>query len=54
MPDLTSTTMATAVVQARRRGARESVNQTGQQVARRNLNLQPTLTVRPGLSSIAT
>jgi len=24
------------------------MNQTGQQVVRRNLNIQPTLTVRPG------
>lgn len=30
------------------RSAEESVNQVGQQVTRRNLNVQPTLTVRPG------
>ena len=37
-----------AIIQALRRGAGDSVNQTGQQVVRRNLNIQPTLTVRPG------
>ena len=37
-----------AIIQALRRGAGDSLNQTGQQVVRRNLNIQPTLTVRPG------
>jgi type IV secretion system protein VirB10 len=37
-----------AILQALRRGARDSLNQTGQQVVRRNLNIQPTLTIRPG------
>jgi type IV secretory pathway VirB10-like protein len=37
-----------AIIQALRRGAGDSVNQTGQQVVRRNLNIQPTLTIRPG------
>ena len=37
-----------AVLQALRRGAGDSLNQTGQQVVRRNLNMQPTLTIRPG------
>jgi type IV secretion system protein TrbI len=36
------------ITQALRRGAGDSVNQTGQQVVRRNLNIQPTLTIRPG------
>jgi len=36
------------VIQALRRGSSESLNQTGQQVVRRNLNIQPTLTIRPG------
>jgi type IV secretion system protein VirB10 len=36
------------VFQALRRGAGDSLNQTGQQVVRRNLNMQPTLTIRPG------
>jgi type IV secretion system protein VirB10 len=37
-----------AVIQAFRRGAGDSLNQTGQQIVRRNLNIQPTLTIRPG------
>jgi type IV secretion system protein TrbI len=37
-----------AIIQALRRGAGDSLNQTGQQIVRRNLNLQPTLTIRPG------
>ena len=30
-----------------RRGTGNSLNQTGQQIVRRNLNMQPTLTIRP-------
>lgn len=37
-----------AVIQALRHGAGDSLNQTGQQVVRRSLNIQPTLTIRPG------
>jgi len=37
------------IVQALRRGASDSANQLGQQIVRRNLNIQPTLTIRPGL-----
>jgi len=37
-----------AIVTALRRGGSDSLNQTGQQVVRRNLNIQPTLTIRPG------
>lgn len=37
-----------AIIQALRRGAGDSINQAGQQVVRRNLNIQPTLTIRPG------
>jgi type IV secretion system protein VirB10 len=37
-----------AVLQALRRGAGDSLNQTGQQFVRRSLNMQPTLTIRPG------
>ena len=37
-----------AIIQAFRHGAADSLNQTGQQVVRRSLNIQPTLTVRPG------
>ena len=36
------------IVVATSRSAEDSVNQVGQQVTRRNLNVQPTLTVRPG------
>ncbi|TCU65515.1 conjugative transfer protein TrbI [Bradyrhizobium sp. R2.2-H] len=37
-----------AIIQALRHGASDSLNQTGQQVVRRSLNIQPTLNVRPG------
>jgi type IV secretion system protein VirB10 len=37
-----------AIVTALRRGSADSLNQTGQLVVRRNLNIQPTLTIRPG------
>jgi type IV secretion system protein VirB10 len=37
-----------AILQALRRGAGDSLNQTGQQIVRRNLTIQPTLTIRPG------
>jgi type IV secretory pathway VirB10-like protein len=37
-----------AIIQALRRGAAGSLNQTGQQIVRRNLNIQPVLTIRPG------
>ena len=36
------------VVIATRESVEESVNEVGQQITRRNLNVQPTLTVRPG------
>ena len=36
------------IVTALRRGSSDSLNQTGQKVVQRNLNIQPTLTVRPG------
>lgn len=36
------------IVRALRRGSSDSLNQAGQQVVRRNLNIQPTLTIRPG------
>ncbi len=38
------------LIRALRRGAGDAVNQTGSQVVRRNLNIQPTLTIRPGFS----
>ncbi|MCK1356281.1 TrbI/VirB10 family protein [Bradyrhizobium sp. CW7] len=37
-----------AIIQALRHGASDSLNQTGQHVVRRSLNIQPTLTARPG------
>jgi type IV secretion system protein TrbI len=37
-----------SIIRALRRGAGDTLNQTGQQVVRRNLNIQPTLTVRAG------
>jgi type IV secretion system protein TrbI len=36
------------VISALRRGSSDSLNQTGQKVVQQNLNIQPTLTVRPG------
>jgi type IV secretion system protein VirB10 len=36
------------LIQAIRSGASNSFNQTGQQVVERELNIQPTLTIRPG------
>ena len=37
-----------SLVQAIRQGASQSFNQTGQQVVGRSLNIQPTITIRPG------
>jgi type IV secretion system protein TrbI len=36
------------VISALRRGSSDSLNQTGQKVVQQNLNIQPTLTIRPG------
>ena len=36
------------LITALRRGASDSMNQTGQRTVQRNLNIQPTLTIRPG------
>jgi type IV secretion system protein VirB10 len=36
------------VITALRRGSSDTLNQTGQKVVQRNLNIQPTLTIRPG------
>ena len=38
----------TDIIQALRLSAANSLNQTGQQVVRRSLNIQPILTIRPG------
>ena len=37
------------IVIAGRDSAQDSVNQVGQEMTRRNMNIQPTLTARPGL-----
>ena len=37
-----------SLVQAIRSGASDSINQTGQEIVERELNIQPTLTIRPG------
>ncbi len=36
------------LTRAVRRGSQDTINQTGQQIVRRQLNVQPTLTIRPG------
>lgn len=46
--ELGATNNDNAIVQALRQGSSNSLNQTGQQVVRRNLNVQPTITIRPG------
>jgi type IV secretion system protein VirB10 len=46
--ELGATNNDNAIVTALRRGSTDSLNQTGQQMVRRNLNIQPTLTIRPG------
>ena len=37
-----------SVTVAIRQSSQDSLNQVGQQLTRKNLNVQPTLTVRPG------
>jgi type IV secretory pathway VirB10-like protein len=46
--ELGATNNDNAIAIALRRGSADSLNQTGQQVVRRNLNIQPTITIRPG------
>jgi type IV secretion system protein VirB10 len=36
------------LVRAIRQSAQSSINQAGQRIAEKNLNIQPTITVRPG------
>ncbi len=36
------------IIQALRRGSQDTLNQTGQQLVRREMNVPPTLTIRPG------
>jgi type IV secretion system protein VirB10 len=46
--ELGATNNDSAIVTALRRGSTDSLNQAGQQIVRRNLNIQPTITIRPG------
>lgn len=46
--ELGSSNTDSDVIRALRRGSSDSLNQAGQQIVRRNLNVQPTLTIRPG------
>ena len=36
------------IIRAFRRGSSDSLNRTGQKIVQRNLDIQPTLTIRPG------
>lgn len=36
------------VIVAIRQGAQDTVNQVGQEITKRNMSIQPTLTIRPG------
>ena len=46
--ELGSNANASAIASALRQGSSNSLSQTGQQITQRNLNIQPTLTIRPG------
>jgi type IV secretory pathway VirB10-like protein len=46
--DLGSSSQENDIVRALRRGSQDSINNTGQQLVRRQLNIQPTLTIRQG------
>ena len=46
--ELGSSNEESDLVQALRRGSQDSINNTGQQLVRRQLNIQPTLTIRQG------
>jgi hypothetical protein len=46
--ELGSNANGSAIASALRQGSSNSLSQTGQQITQRNLNIQPTLTVRPG------
>ena len=43
-----SRTDGNRIVIATREGAQDAVNQVGQEITKRNMNVQPTLTIRPG------
>jgi type IV secretion system protein TrbI len=46
--ELGSNANDSAIASALRQGSSNSLSQTGQQITQRNLNVQPTLTIRPG------
>lgn len=46
--ELGATNNESSILTALRRGGGDGMNQAGQQVVRRNLNIQPTVTIRPG------
>jgi type IV secretion system protein VirB10 len=46
--DLGQTSQESDLVHALRQGSQDSISNTGQQIVRRQLNVQPTLTIRPG------
>jgi type IV secretion system protein VirB10 len=46
--ELGATSGDSAIATALRRGSTDSLNQAGQALVRRNLNIQPTITIRPG------
>ena len=46
--ELGSSNEESDLVQALRESGRDSINRTGQEIVRRQLNVQPTLTIRPG------
>ncbi len=46
--ELGSNANDSAIASALRQGTSNSLSQTGQQITQRNLNIQPTITIRPG------
>ncbi len=48
--ELGSSANDSAIASALRQGSSNSLSQTGQQITQRNLNIQPTLTIRPGFA----
>jgi type IV secretion system protein TrbI len=47
-PEAGTSNNANSLVQAIQQGASQGFNQVGQRVVSRNLDIQPTLTIRPG------
>jgi type IV secretion system protein TrbI len=46
--ELGSNSNENELIRALRRGSQDSISDTGRQIVRRQLNIQPTLTIRPG------